>query len=802
MEKLKSVVPVDVKQMISESTPENLPNTCSSLLHFFLHLPLFHQVVEQLTSREMGLCSKSMAAASDSKRKGNESFSKGDFNQALSFYTQALRFSPMNGDGMDEDFVAIIYVNRATTMHKMGLLNESIQDCNRAVILSPRYPKAWYRRGKANASLENYEDAVHDFNVALKLDDSSSRKKEILNELETLLNHCKRTSGTKKSYTNDNERNLGSFVEPDGVKLQCVSTPTKGRGMVSLVNITPASLIHSEEPYTAIILKHCRETHCHFCYSVLPADSIPCLSCAFPIYCSQNCQEQAGGVGSGNFQQKDAMHGNVGIDLGRSVAGISLTSDTGSVVVTGNLEQIPEHQHECGGFHWPAVLPPEIVLAGRVLSKSIDKRRLSRETFMHVEDLDLCHNYLCIPSESKLELHIYSIVLAYCLQHSHGVKFPLIGSSVSQLVILIAQIRVNSMAVVHMKSSEAYGALKQSGRLSQNEDPLITNVEQVRVAQAIYLRGSLFNHSCRPNIHAYFLSRTLFVRATEFVQEGSSLELSYGPQVGQWDVYNRQKLLEDQYSFRCQCSGCSEQNLSDIVMHAFRCVNLNCLGAVITCCATKHEKLEANCLQNSAAVNSLKRPLPSQNQEREAINKVAHLLLKQTVSTLKISPGYCLSCGSYRDLESSHAMVRKVGTHFKRLQDELILNKVSMPILSDALKSLDLLRSIMHAYSKDISQAEDNLAEAFCLIGEFQTAMHHCKASIEILEELYHAKHIVIGNELMKLASIQLTLNNYASALVSIKQVDEIFSLYYGPHKVRLFPYLEDIHREAGKTVP
>ncbi|GMP23770.1 hypothetical protein CsSME_00001247 [Camellia sinensis var. sinensis] len=40
--------------------------------------------------------------------------------------------------------------------------------------------------------------------------------------------------------------------EPHQIKLQCVSSPTKGRGMVSLTDIPQSSLIHAEEPYAAI----------------------------------------------------------------------------------------------------------------------------------------------------------------------------------------------------------------------------------------------------------------------------------------------------------------------------------------------------------------------------------------------------------------------------------------------------------------------------------------------------------------------------------------------------------------------
>lgn len=56
-------------------------------------------------------------------------------------------------------------------------------------------------------------------------------------------------------------------------------------------------------------------------------------------------------------------------------------------------------------------------------------------------------------------------------------------------------------------------------------------IPQIKVGQAVYSAGSLFNHSCQPNVHAYFISRTLYVRATEFVARGSELELSYGAQV-------------------------------------------------------------------------------------------------------------------------------------------------------------------------------------------------------------------------------------------------------------------------------
>lgn len=52
-------------------------------------------------------------------------------------------------------------------------------------------------------------------------------------------------------------------------------------------------------------------------------------------------------------------------------------------------------------------------------------------------------------------------------------------------------------------------------------------------------------------------------------------------QVGLWDCKDRRNFLKDEYAFHCQCTGCSEVNLSDIVLNAFHCVDPNCSGAVL-----------------------------------------------------------------------------------------------------------------------------------------------------------------------------------------------------------------------------
>ncbi|KAJ0970229.1 hypothetical protein J5N97_023106 [Dioscorea zingiberensis] len=675
MEKLKSLIPGDLKRMIGESTPENLTSTCSSLLDFFLPLPEFQRVIGELTDTELGLCRKSKESALDLKHKGNECFSKGDYVKALNFYSQALRYAPMDAEDNGKNLVALLYVNRASSMHNAGLLDESLRDCDRAIAIMPAYVK------------------VH------------QNAKELLSKSTLMFDELRLVC------EDDHAR---AIDEPLLAVLQCVSTPSKGRGMTSVDDIAPASLIHSEEPLAAIMNKSCRETHCHFCFIEVPADVVYCPSCTIPVFCSQLCQEQARGAYIKKKQDNSSWK-NVPVDLVNHVMDTISLSNVKSDLQDINYQSIAEHKHECGGSPWSVVLPTDVVLAGRILAKLMEKRRLSGETSKPVE-LGLAHNYLQIPPKTKLEVHVYAVVLSCCLKHHYGSDYPITGASVSQLVILLSQVKVNSMAVVRMKSFDGHGAFKKSLSHSGSENAFTCSVEQVRVGQALYSTGSFFNHSCQPNVHAYFLSRKLYLRTTEYVHAGYPLEISYGPQVGQWDLHKRQELLEEQYSFKCQCTGCSQLNFSDLVLNAFKCTKSNCPGAVT----------EKTCFD----------------------------ILKD--DTVQISNAY-----------SSF--------------------KLSLPV-----------RHLDSVNSDSLCFAEDIFAEAFVQFGEFEPALQHCQSSIEILEKLFDSSSIVIGNELIKLASIQLSLGDRSAALHTIKQIEEIFSLYYGSHLVDVCPYVVSLREIIG----
>ncbi|KAH9733727.1 tetratricopeptide repeat (TPR)-like superfamily protein [Citrus sinensis] len=755
MEKLKSLVPNNLKQMVAHSTPDDLPLTSSSLLDFFLNLQQFHQ---------------------------------------------ALRVAPMDANDKDRNLVATLYVNRAS-VSQVSPVSLTISVCRYAMYIGRiqslvevevHYDTSFHRsqlphlvvyveggqrqnyqsspildtgiklnsqeiefgserldlydyyfdfpfwRGKVNVSLENHDDAVHDLTIAKNRESSLAGKKQIESELKIILDQSNRTSNKVVQHTKNNLRVSEESVQ---VQLQCVTTPDKGRGITSQYDIPEGSLVHSEEPYAVTISKHCRETHCHYCLNELPADAIPCTSCSIPLYCSHRCRGQAGGQVFKNCPMERNINDSVFDNLEEYISQITLDND-----FYPEDEHIFEHKHECKGVHWPVILPSDVVLAGRVVVKSVQKNGVSTD----------------VPN--------------------------LLGKLV---VILISQIRVNSLAIVRMNSNN-YGL---SDHVSSGST---CTVEQVRVGLAIYTAGSLFNHSCLPNIHAYFLSRTLMIRTTEFVPSGYSLELSYGPQVGQWDCKDRLKFLEDEYSFRCQCSGCSELNTSDLVINAFCCVDPNCPGVVLDNSLLNCEKQKRKHLPAVPQCSSSAPHLQVGKLSSDYVGLVAYLLLEENNRTSRYGPGYCLKCGSDRDLESSYATVDEAWIYIRRLQDAIISKEISRAVLLDASRFLGLLRSILHAYNKSIAEAEDNLAQAYCLVGDLISARDHCKASIEILEKLYGHNHIVIGYELVKLSSIQLSLDDH-NAVDTISRLAAIFLRYFGSHAETMFPHLLFLQREALK---
>jgi len=72
----------------------------------------------------------------------------------------------------------------------------------------------------------------------------------------------------------------------------------------------------------------------------------------------------------------------------------------------------------------------------------------------------------------------------------------------------------------------------------------------------LYSTFSLANHSCRPNLRTEFDGTIMKLIATEEINEGDELFISYGVSEQSHSVQDRKKYLKENYFFECQCDSC------------------------------------------------------------------------------------------------------------------------------------------------------------------------------------------------------------------------------------------------------
>lgn len=93
------------------------------------------------------------------------------------------------------------------TSFQLGNLKDAIKDCTDALAINDKYLKALLKRARCHYDMENYDDAVRDYETALKLD-KSHETKSALKDAKLQLKKSKRKDyykilGINKSATED-----------------------------------------------------------------------------------------------------------------------------------------------------------------------------------------------------------------------------------------------------------------------------------------------------------------------------------------------------------------------------------------------------------------------------------------------------------------------------------------------------------------------------------------------------------------------------------------------------------------------
>ena len=161
-------------------------NVDKAFSHFqqVLRLAPDHQKAKDIYKRAKQLKQK--------KEEGNQLFKSSNWSGAYDIYTEALLIDPCN-----KFTNAKLYFNRAIVAAKLNKLQESVDDCTKALELDENYTKALLRRAKSLMDLENYEEAVRDYEKAHRMDRTNPEYRKLLQQAKLELKKSKSNGWNK-----------------------------------------------------------------------------------------------------------------------------------------------------------------------------------------------------------------------------------------------------------------------------------------------------------------------------------------------------------------------------------------------------------------------------------------------------------------------------------------------------------------------------------------------------------------------------------------------------------------------------
>ncbi|XP_035736786.1 protein unc-45 homolog B-like isoform X1 [Vespa mandarinia] len=133
-------------------------------------------------TNRMSQMTKETLTPQEWKEKGNEEFNKGNWTEAFSSYTNALKLT--NEENAEK---AIFYKNRAAVCLKQQNYDRAIKDCDEALKICPKDPKALFRRCQALEALERFEEAYRDARYIISTDPNNKTIQPIIARLHEIV---------------------------------------------------------------------------------------------------------------------------------------------------------------------------------------------------------------------------------------------------------------------------------------------------------------------------------------------------------------------------------------------------------------------------------------------------------------------------------------------------------------------------------------------------------------------------------------------------------------------------------------
>ncbi|KAM5215477.1 SET and MYND domain-containing protein 4 isoform 4-T9 [Hipposideros larvatus] len=696
-------------------------STAETLSDVFLHSSSLLQSEDEMFLKRLSmdyLVGKDPNAPLFYREEGNKKFQEKDYMGAAVLYSKGVSHS-----GPNTEDISLCYANRSAALFHLGQYETCLKDIIRAQTHGyPErlQPKMMLRKAECLVTLGRLQEILQRNLGHLKM--KVQEKKNITETFPAALT---------KAFEDMDLREENEQISSASSSVRLCTDPLKGRYLIATKDILPGELLVKEDAFVSVLnpgemppLHHGLESkwdtrvtngdvYCHRCLKHTLA-TVPCDGCSYAKYCSQECLQQAWDL----YHSIECSLGGLLLTLGvfchvalRSTL-IARFEDVDKVVkkLRGEIRNkdicLPESKtlvqtsDDLGGegekngerFETPT---PGCDING----KYGNNYNAVFNLLPHTENQKPEHKFLCALSVSALcrQLDTTSLQTLTTGLKSSQPKAAMVPALCQELHIWgVAMLR-------HMLQLQCNAQAITTIQQTESKENVITNSRQVRLATGIFPVVSLLNHSCSPNTSVSFISTVATIRASEQIGKGQEILHCYGPHESRMGVAERQKKLRSQYFFDCNCPACQNEQHRPTAgprWEAFCCSRCRALmqGDDMLSC------------DNASCTEAVSRDhLVSQLQDLQQQVGMAQKLLRNG----KLERAIQLLLGCQHDAES-----------------------------------------FLSAEHSMVGAIEDDLAQAYAALGDWQKSATHLQRSLQVVEVRHGPSSVEMGHELFKLAQI------------------------------------------------
>ncbi|CAJ1063804.1 SET and MYND domain-containing protein 4 [Xyrichtys novacula] len=722
---------------------------------------------------------KDAEQAAKRREKGNSSFKSRNYTEAALHYSQGICSAPQSSEQL-----SLCYANRSAALYHLQHYQESLEDIDRA--LKNNYP----------------------CHLLHKLDERRTQCLKHLSTGQKAKKDCHSPASEKhKNPDRRTEASVGPLISGISPQAAVSFSLEKGRHLVATDRIAAGEELLHDRPYSYVLIPGMEEVkgnkgkldmkggvffgtehrRCHRCLTEI-LSAVPCEGCSYSRYCSTVCQRDA-------WEEHHRWECSLGADL--MVLGVMSHLALRVTLKAGlkNIQMANEPIKDKLTKPQPSSLNPHDPSTLHYGDSYLSVFHLLHHLNHHSPSVQ----FLCAVTAAILYLKLGKagpLPASWHLggrseanrqpQHEEGdgedwsSELWMVGSAVLRHIL---QLRCNAQAVCTLQDTGTANSPVQSSR-------------EIRIAMAIFPTLSLLNHSCCPNTSVVFSSETssdpskadltadlsssdwkeaeyrggscgvtATVRAAKVISAGQEISHCYGPCSSRMVIKERQRVLQEQYYFLCQCEACTLQT----------------------------DKEVEGCTEGS--------------QQRSADGESPHqsgLLCGKCKGSLKKSTedrrkGFICSqssCGQYISSSEISHRLQEIRVNLEKAVD---LMERDMP--DEALHLLKKTRcqsGLMLAETHPLQgELEDATARAYATMGDWNRAASHLERSAATISTQYGVDSIELGQQLFKLTQLHFNGGARGPALSVIPKVRRLLCLHRGPncHELKELQAMEDCLR-------